>query len=829
MAEEPGADPAREHSWRGLPTAPHHGAAVQLPESPGYRLKRALLGPPLVNDDLHGERLGKPTALAVLSSDVMSSAAYASESILRVLAPAAGVAAFALVTPVTGLLLLVLGLVCLCYRQVVETYPVSGGSYVVSRENFGFTVAQIPGAALLLSYVLTVAVSLAAGVDAIISAFPALTPYPVPLAIGFAVLLAFGNLRGIREAGRVFAMPTFWFLASMGLLVVTALGRLLVEGHLHRFAATGSGHVALGRPGGGLLLGVSAFLFLRAFANGGSAMTGMEAISNAVPVFKEPAVRNARTTLVLMASILGIMFLSVSAFAALMHTVPFNAGTPTILSEIGHFVFGPSPLGRAAFYSLQFSTALVLILGANTSFNGFPLLVNFIAEDSYLPRPLRNRGHRLVYSNGIVALTVVSVILLAVTGARVANLIPLYACTVFTGFTMAGAGMTKYHLTHPGPKRRRHLFVAAGTFTASALVALIFVVTEFTRGAWLVVVAVPVIVAFLRRTNHRYRQERQVLAEDTTTASKDTPMLRNHEVLVLVDSLDLATARAVQLARSLSLSGKVRAVHFVTDQARAARMAAEWGRLGRWQLALELVECPDRRLVRAATEIVAELASDGETEVMLVLPRRLYRGVANRFLHSNTADRIVAAVSTVPNVSATIAPFDVGRMLRDRRHAKPPAVTGTGVSDDGGDGPDDDRHERAEAGSSIIGVPAPPGSGRGSARGVRPGSRAGKIVPVDGTTPIGDITYRRRSRVSGRVRSMRVQPWSGVQALECTIVDGTGAVNVVFLGRRVVPGIETGTQVAVEGMVGRHDGRLAIINPRYEIIRLASQERPAVG
>jgi amino acid transporter len=754
-----------------------------------------------VSEDLTSECLGKPTALAVLSSDVMSSCAYATESMLRILFPAVGVAAFALITPATGLLLVVLGFVCLCYRQVVKTYPVSGGSYVVSRENFGFSVAQIPGAALLLSYVLTVAVSIAAGAAAVISAFPALTGDQVYISVACVVILTYGNLRGLREAGRIFAVPTYLFLACMTALVIAGVLRW-ATGDIHQFAPV-PGQIPGGQPGGGLLLGASLFIFLRGFANGGSAMTGMEAISNAVPVFREPKVRNARTTLVLMASILGVMFLAVSILAALTHAVPFTNGTPTVLSEIGQAMFGSSPLGHAAWYALQFSTALILILGANTSFNGFPLLVNFIAADAYLPRPLRTRGHRLVYSNGIIALAVVSVVLLVVTSADVSSLIPLYACTVFTGFTMAGAGMTKYQLSHPEGRRRRDLPVAIAAFVASATVTLIFVITEFTRGAWLVVVCIPLIVVVLTRTHHRYEAEKQVLAEDSEAAGSDKPVLRSHVVLVLVDTVDLATARAVQMARSLAGPNEVRAVHFVTDVARARAMAKQWTQLGRWRLPLELVDCPDRRLARCATELVADLACGGDTEVTLVLPRRIYKGLLNRILHSNTADKIVSAVSTVQNVSATIAPFDVSGIVGRRTRLRREPAPGAGEE-----------------------VPAEV-ERAGRVRAPEDGYRA--LAATEGTTPIGELVYRKRSRISGRIRSMRVQPWSGVQVLECSLVDSTGTVTVVFLGRSSVPGIDVGVQLLVEGMVGSHNRRLAIMNPTYEIIRSLVDDRPAVS
>jgi len=762
-------------SWASTPRPPVAGLRPELPESRGYRLKQMLLGRPLTSDQLHAERLGKPTALAVLSSDVMSSCAYATESILRILVPAAGVAAFALITPVTLLLLVLLGVVCLCYRQVVKAYPVSGGSYVVSRENFGFSVAQIPAAALLCSYVLTVAVSVAAGVDAVISAIPVLAPYPTELAVGFVVLLAFGNLRGIREAGRVFAVPTYLFLASMTSLVGAGIVRLAIDGHLPRFPLHATGYVPVGTSGSGLLLGVPAFIFLRAFANGGSAMTGMEAISNAVSVFKEPQVRNARTTLVLMATILGVMFVGVSVMAALTHAVPYLGGTPTVLSEIGRAVFGGGATGAAGFYALQFSTALILILGANTSFNGFPLLVSFIAQDAYLPRPLTTRGHRLVYSNGVLLLAAVSVALLLLTGANVSSLVPLYACTVFTGFTMAGAGMTRYHLRRRGPHRGRQITVSALAFVASAIVTAIFVATEFTRGAWLVVVAIPSLVLLLTRTHHRYEAERELLAEDLAVPAPAGRVLRHHVVVVLVDRLDLSTARALQLAGSLTSSGDVRAVHFALDAARAERIAAYWRQPGLMHVPLDVVECADRRLVRASSELAADLAADGDTEVTLVLPRRSRSGVAYRLLHDQTADRIVAAVNQIPHVSATIAPFDVTGTLR-RRSADP------------------------------------------SARSRTPKHDTGRYVMVEGATPLGSLTYRQRAVVAGRVRTVRVQPWSGVSVLECTIVDESGALRIVFLGRRSIAGIEPGAVLRAEGMVGQHGGRLAMINPSYDLV-----------
>jgi hypothetical protein len=333
---------------------------------------------------------------------------------------------------------------------------------------------------------------------------------------------------------------------------------------------------------------------------------------------------------------------------------------------------------------------------------------------------------------------------------------------------------------------------------------LIFVVTEFTKGAWLVVVAIPAIVFVLTRTHRRYEEEKTVLAEDTALSASEAPVLRHHVVLVLVDGLDLAIARAVQLARSLAMSGEVRAVHFVIDTAHAERIARQWAELGSPSVPLELVECADRRLTRAATELVADLAAGGETEVTLVLPRRLYRGIANRLLHSHTADRIVSAVSTVPHVSATIAPFDVGGLLKRRGDPAHSADVAEGQA-----------NTSAHQGSRDV-TEKP--SRRRSADQRR-------FTTVSDATPIAELAYRKRMRFAGRVRSVRLQPWSGVPTLECTLVDDTGAINIVFLGRRAVPGIEPGAQLIAEGMVGKHGGRLAVINPRYELLDSERKER----
>ncbi len=761
---------------------------AHLPEAVSYRVKRFLLGPPLVNDQLHGQRLGKPTALAVLSSDVMSSSAYATEEILRILVPIAGLVAFSLVTPITGAILGVLAVVTICYRDVVRSYPKAGGSYVVSRDNFGPNVAQVAGAALLISYTITVAVSVAAGADAIISAVPAIGHDALPLSIIFVVLLAFGNLRGIREAGKVFALPTYFFIANMAVLIVSGFVRELTGSLGHAPQTDQTMHV--GHATGGLILGVSAFYLLRAFANGSSAMTGTEAISNGVSIFREPQARNARTTLLLMSTILGTMFLGVSALAALTHSVPFVSGTPTVVSEIGKLVYGSSTVGHVLFYMLQTATALILILAANTSFTGFPFLVSFVAEDSFLPRKLTVRGHRLVFSNGVLLLAGASIALLIATDARVSALIPMYAIGVFTGFTMAGAGMVKHHLRIRDPHWRTRVGVNGFAAVVCAVVVVVFAVAEFTQGAWVVVVVMPLLIYALVRTNRQYRAEDIVLEEGAAVQACEARILQRHVVVILIDRIDLAAARAIQYARTL-MPDDLRAVHFNIDDRRAENLMERWQRIGLSQLPLDVIDCPDRRLGRAALELAAELA-DGETEVSMLLPRRSYGKALKRILHDQTADYIVDFVSQLSHVNATIVPFMVA--------------------------PGIERHE------AVVAALAPKGVRAHRAQRPVPPDRSSIPLPtIDGVTPIAALQWRRQARIAGRVKTLHVQPWSGVPTLECVLVDNSGeSIVLVFLGRRSIPGIRGGTLMAVEAAVGKHHGKLAMINPLYEILSTTS-------
>jgi amino acid transporter len=775
-----------------------------LPASPGplppdrlrYRLKCRLLGQPLHTAELEDQRLGKPTALAVFASDNLSSSAYATEEILRVLVPMVGVAAFSLVVPITVAMLVVLAFLILSYRETIKAYPTAGGAYMVTRDNFGLLPAQVAGVALLTDYVLTVAVSVAAGTAALVSAFGELTPYTVEISVLFVVLIAFGNLRGVKESGRVFAVPTYFFIVNMIVLLGWGLTKL-AAGNLPTDLATKPGMQPLGHAGGGLLMGASMFVVLHAFASGGAAVTGVEAISNGVPAFRKPAWKNARTTLVIMGTTLGAMFLGLSILGAHMKVTPYAEGTPTVISQIGRLVYGGGAVGHGLFYALQAGTMLILVLAANTSFADFPRLASFHAGDNFMPRWLTKRGHRLVFSNGIVGLAASSILLIIVTEAKVDRLIPLYAIGVFTSFTLSQAGMARHHIREKETHWRRGLVVNGIGAVLSALVDVIIAITKFTHGAWVIVVLVPVMVVFLVRLARQYELEGSQL-EHGVPEAVTARVLRRHVVLVFVDKLDLASARAIQYARALT-PDDVRAVHFVIDGLHAEALSLEWQRLGLVRIPLELVDCPDRRLSRCAVETVARDLADGETEVTVLLPERKYRGFWHRILHDQTADDIERNVSLLPHANVTTVPFHF-----DVRRSK---------------GPGD-----SEAVSSLLvsagraAANANDGKGRADRAGPCGEDRLPEPRADDSLVPIGDVRCRQYVRVEGRIRSVRVQPRVEVPTLECVLVDSTGALSVIFLGRRAIAGLEVGAHLRVEGMAGESHGRLALLNPQYELV-----------
>ena len=670
------------------------GGQPDLDEGLGYSLKRRLLGRPLINEQLGEQRLSKPLALGVLAPDGISSSAYGTEEILiELLKGGLAVTAFTLILPLTGVVLFVMALVVLSYREVVSVYTRAGGSYVVARENFGPRVAQIAAVALLIDYVVTVAVQVAAGTAAVASAVPAISN-PTALkviSVAVVILMCYGNLRGIREAGRAFAVPTYLFAGVMFLVIIFGLVREAF-GSLPHYAWPVAGQYTGHSTGSGLIAFGMVFVLMRAFANGGSSLTGIEAVSNAVSAFRPPEGINARRVLVTEGVILGSLVAGISWLAHATHAAPYISGVPTVIAQETKIVFGHSAAGQAVFIVVQATTALILYTGGNTSFNGFPFLASFVAEDAFLPRWLTKRGHRLVFSNGIVVLAVLSCTLLAVAGANVNSLVPFYAIGVFTAFTMAGFGMAKYHHRTREQGWRRRLVINFSAGVTSLIVVLIFVVVKFGEGAWLVVLLFIIGVPALIRLNREYKMEAGVLARiSSRTRPPDPPTYPRRTVFVFVDDFDLATVAALRYARSLRPT-TLRAVHFVIDNVQADTLRQDWVRANTG-IVLDFVDCADRRLARCAAELVSAEASLPGVGVTAILPRRSYSPLLGRLLHDRTADKIAAVVSRIPHAAATIVPFDVRSRLeaiQERRVAaakeREAAADGQGANGQPADG-----------------------------------------------------------------------------------------------------------------------------------------------
>jgi amino acid transporter len=791
------------------------GQGNELPETFWYSVKRRLLGPPMVNEQLRTERLSKVLGLGVLSCDGISSANYGSELILHELLPFFGLTAFTLLLPMTGVILLGIALVVLSYREVVSVYTRAGGSYVVARENFGPRVAQVAAVALMVDYIVTVAVQTAAGSQAILSTFPVLghalgdVTTLLIIAVAATLIMCYVNLRGIRENGRTFALPTYLFSASVGLMIVVGLYREAVGGGLPH-VTWGSGIVAPQHHPNGLITFAAIYILARAFANGGSSLTGIEAVSNAVSALRPPEGRNARQLLVIQGSIVAFLIAGISWLAHLTHAIPYGTGVPTVLSQEAKLIFGHTVLGNVLFYILQVGAAAILFTGGNTSFSGFPFLASFVAEDSFLPRWLSKRGHRLVFSNGIVVLTVLALALLLAVGANTNNLVPFYAIGVFTGFSMAGFGMVRYHLRHREQAWRRRLVINLTGGIYTALVVVIFAIVKFTEGAWLVVVVFPIGVFAFIRLNRQYRSEARALENiGVRRASGEPPRQPNYTrrvVIVFVDDFDLSTIAALRYAKSLRPT-TVRAVHFVLDSEQAERLRAAW--LPDRSVTLEFVDCPDRRLTRCAADLVSHEAKAPGTQVTAILPRRSFSPLLGRLLHDRTADKIAGVVSRVPNAAATIIPFDVQNrlhVLQERQAAR--------------DG---------KAPVSLIPVPGPPADPQpghlktavaaATPAGPLPGAGGyDRPVPPPGVTPIGSIHQPGKATVEGRVRVVEIRSVERNSVLACEISDSTGDLTALFYGRSRIAGLMCGSRVRFRGQVGIKGGAPVMVNPAYELI-----------
>ncbi len=628
---------------------------LSIPPSIGDRFKRLFLGQPLISERLESETLSNPVALGAIAPDAISSISYGPEQIMVELLPQAGVAAFVLVLPIAGVVLLTLAVVTASYRQVLMAYTRAGGSYVVARENLGPRMAQIAAAALLIDYVVTVAVQPAAGTIAVVTAIPQLRPYRLEIAVAAVLLTCWANLRGLRQSGRAFAVMTYGFIIVLTLTIVTGVVREIVWG-LPQFAPHHTRGLVPVHQGSGLVMGATLLVLLRAFAHGGTSMAGIEAVSNTVDVFRKPRGPNARRVLTVIACYIGFLLIGVAYLAHHTHVVPYVSEYPSMLSEITRTVFGHGVAGHILFFLMQAATAAILFTGANTAFNGFPALANFVAADRFLPRPLTKRGHRLVFSNGIVTLTVLALALLLVTRASVHALIPLYAMGVFTAFAMAGYGMTKHHLTQRAPGWRYKLVINLSAGIASTIVVGIFAVTKFTEGAWLIVVVFPVLVFAFIRLNSQYQAEAAIL-DEFRTDQRDEAEHAHHRVFLCVNTVDVATLEALRYGNGLR-ADELTAVHFMIDAEHAQDLRKLWQRY-HLDAPLRVLDCPDRQLTRAAQElVVSQRNAHPDTEITLLLPRRAY-GRLGRLLHDRTADKIAKVVNRTPDAAATIVPYDV--------------------------------------------------------------------------------------------------------------------------------------------------------------------------
>jgi amino acid transporter len=638
-------------------TAPPPGIGpAQLHEKAG--LKRVLLGPALPTAHLVHERLGKIAALAIFSSDALSSVAYASEEMLKTLFIAGfGAVAFSLVMPLTLAITCVLAILIFSYRQTIKAYPSAGGAYIVTKDNFGLLPAQVAGVALLTDYVLTVAVSVSAGVAAIIAAAPGLHVFRVPMAVVFICLIALGNLRGVRESGKIFAAPTYLFILSVVSLIVIGLVRL----------ATGSlepgGAIATGKQSLGLLAGVPLFIALHALASGSAAMTGVEAISNGVPAFKAPEWRNAQKTLTAMGLILASMFIGISFLASRLHTAPDFTGKSTVLADIGKDVFGQTGIGYLAFLVLQVATTLILVLAANTAFADFPRLASILSRDGFMPRQFQFRGDRLAFSVGIMALGVLAGILIVVFEGSVTNLIPLYTVGVFVAFTLSQSGMVRHWWLlrgeEPGWRWRASLNGAGAV--ATGVVAIVVGVAKFALGAWMVLLLIPLLMGLMAAIHGHYRSTERSLA---FTEPPETLPEREPRVVVPVSRFDRAAVAALAYARAISAD--VTAVHVATDREAVADMRARWEAWG-GPVKLVILESPYRALMAPLLAYLdATETMDPSRPTTVVLAEFVPRHLWEYPLHNQTALRLKLRLFRRPNTVVIDVPYHLTPAANDR-------------------------------------------------------------------------------------------------------------------------------------------------------------------
>ena len=604
------------------------------------QLKRFVVGKPIPSHLAHHERLSRTTGLAVLSSDALSSVAYATEEILRVLV-LVGTAALGYASPIAFVIAAILGIVVFSYRQTIHAYPGGGGAYLVSKDNLGEMPALIAAASLLIDYVLTVAVSIAAGVAAITSAFPQWHVSRVEVTLGFVVILMLGNLRGIRESGRIFAIPTYFFIVTTLLLIGVGAWRALTHG-IEPIVTTQpvpSAHETL-----------TLFLLLTAFANGCTAMTGVEAVSNGVPAFRPPESRNAAATMLMMAAMSITMFIGITLLAQAYHVIPSEQ--ETVISQLARGVFGDR---GAAYYAVQAATMLILVLAANTAYADFPRLASILARDRYVPRQFMNQGDRLAFSNGIVGLSIFAGILLIVFNGDTHALIPLYMIGVFVSFTLSQAGMVVHWWRLRGPGWRTSATINGVGALVTGVVLIVVAATKAHEGAWVIMLLIPVNVLLFRMTRTHY----EGVAAQLTLRDWQSAGPRHNTVLVPISGLQRAVVEAVDYAKTLSAD--VRAVYVNVDPDATDHLKRSWDRYGDG-VPLAVLESPYRSLMEPLLEYIEQVhARHPGDYVTVVLPEFVPAKWWHHLFHNQRALLIKGALLFQPHTVVTSVPFHLRR------------------------------------------------------------------------------------------------------------------------------------------------------------------------
>jgi len=606
--------------------------------------KRWLVGAPIPSHLAHHERFSRVTGLAVLSSDPLSSVAYATEEILRVLT-VGGVAALSLVTPIGAVIAAMLAIIVFSYRQTIYAYPNGGGAYIVAKENLGRLPSLIAASALLIDYVLTVAVSIAAGVAAITSAMPSWHLSAVAVSLAFVAILMLGNLRGVRESGRLFAAPTYLFITSILVMIAVGAWRYFT-GSLEPVPAPPM-PLPLGSGGVGAL---GMFAILTAFSNGCTAMTGVEAVSNGVPAFRPPESRNAASTLIAMAVLSIAMFVGITLLAEAYGVRPSE--TETVVSQIARGTFGG---GSTWYYAVQIATMLILVLAANTAYADFPRLASIVARDRFLPRQFTNQGDRLAFSNGIIILSALAGVLLFAFGGDTHALIPLYMIGVFVSFTLSQAGMVIHWRKLRTPGWRTSAAINAFGAIVTGIVLVIVAATKSAEGAWLVLVMIPVLVLIFQVTRRHYDH----VASELTLKNWRPEPAGHHTVMIMVGGIQRAVVTALQYGSSLS--SDVRAVYIDIDPAATEALRAQWDEWGQG-VPLTVLPSPYRSLIEPLLEQIETVRRENpHGYVTVILPEFVPKRLWQHVFHNQHALLIKGALLFKPHVVVTSVPFHLGR------------------------------------------------------------------------------------------------------------------------------------------------------------------------